>query len=655
MGGVVAGHYRAGPPRPILPAPSPRSARMARPPSHHRSRRSAGPLVFVAAAVGVYALVFFPAWSVVGPTVGAFGVLPALLAAWWGGRWWGLWTGAVVGGPLHLALYSVGMPELEAVEHVVATAPTAAVFGLVGYGLGRIRELAAAVRTSEREFRGTFENAAVGMAHVAPDGGWLRVNGRLTEILGYTRAELLGSTFQDVTHPDDLDLDLAHVQRVLDGDVDSYQMEKRYLHRDGHTVWATLTVSAVRDAAGGVGHMISVVEDVSERKAAEAAARASETRYQDLVETVRDAVLQTDLEGRWTYLNPAWEQITGFSVAETLGRPVLEFVHPEERDRHDDLFVPLVREEVPFVRFETRYLTRSGGTRHVEVHVHLQRDEGGAVVGMAGTVSDITDTVRFEAEREARERTEEMLQLKSSFLNNMSHELRTPLTGIIGFADVLAEEAPPDLAGPVSAIQRGADRLMGTLTSVLDLAQIEAEGVRLHPEPVDVTAEARDVAAGLGAVAAQRGLALAVEGAATHAVLDRAALHRVLNNLVGNALKFTDAGRVTVRVEERGGAVRVAVADTGRGIDPAFVPRLFDEFRQESEGLDRAHEGNGLGLTITKRLVDLMGGAVEVESEVGVGTTFTVSLPLVSLGGGRGGAGSGAGAPARPRREAAAA
>ena len=607
------------------------------------------PLLLAAGAAGVYAVAFFPALSVVGPAVGAFGVLPALFAAWHGGRRWGLWVGLAVGGPLHLALYLAAMPEVSVVRHVAGTAPTAVMFGLVGYGLGRIRELATAVRTSEREFRGTFENAAVGMAHVAPDGSWLRVNGRLSEILGYSRDELLALTFQDLTHPDDLGTDLAHLQQLLAGEADAYQIEKRYLRRDGRVVWATLSVSVVRDPGGGVDHFISVVEDVSERKAAEAAARASETRYRDVVESVRDAVVQTDLEGRWTYLNPAWEHLTGFSVAESVGRPIHEFVHPDDRGRHEGLFGPLVRGEVPFVQFETRYLTQSGGCRHVEVHVQLRRDEGGAAVGMAGTLTDVTDSVRFEAEREARERTEEMLRLKSSFLNNMSHELRTPLTGILGFADVLAEEAPPELQEPVAVIQRGAERLMGTLTSVLDLAQIEAGGVRLHPEPVDVAAEAREVAAGLGAVAARRGLALSVVGPGAHAVLDRSALHRVLNNLVGNALKFTDAGGVTVRVEERGGAARVAVVDTGRGIDPAFVPRLFDEFRQESEGLDRAHEGNGLGLTITKRLVDLMGGTVEVESEVGVGTTFTLSLPLVSLGG-RGGAGS---SPPRPLHEVA--
>ncbi len=595
------------------------------------SRSSLFVPLLATATAATYATLFGTAWAAVGPAVGAFGLLPVVLVAWHGGTRWGGAFGVFVGGPLHLALYGAAMPELGLPAHLAGTVPTAVVFGLVGAGLGWIRRLSRAVRTSEAQFRGTFENAAVGIAHVAPDGTWLRTNGRLGEIVGYPSEELLGLTFQDLTHPDDLDADLALLQRVLAGEIDEYQPEKRYVRKDRSVVAVQLTVSASRAADGDVDHLISVVEDVSDKKVAEAAVHASEARYRDLVETIREAVLQTDVEGRWTYLNPAWERITGFPIATSLGRPVLEFVHPDERGRHNDLFGPLVRQEVPFVRFETRYLTRDGGTRHVEVHAQLRRDEAGAVLGVTGTVADVTDAVRFEAEREAREQTEEMLRLKSSFLQNMSHELRTPLTGILGFADILADEAPADLQEPVAIIQRGAERLMATLTSVLDLAQLESAAVRLHPEVVDLAAEAREVAEGLGALAASRGLRLSVSGDA-QAVLDRSALHRVLTNLVGNALKFTDCGGVEVRAESGAGCVRLVVADTGRGIAPAFLPHLFDEFRQASEGLDREHEGNGLGLTITKRLVDLMGGTIRVESEPGAGTTFTVSLPIVPTG-----------------------
>ena len=592
-----------------------------------------GPLPFVLVTAALYAAAFLPAVAAMGPAVGAFGVVPVLIAAWGGGRRWGVWTGVVVGGPFHLALYLAALPEMGLLGHVAGVVPSAGTFALMGYGLGRIRELVGAVRANEERFRGMFENAAVGIAQVGLDGTMLGVNGRLCGILGYDRDDLVGRLFADVTHADDVDADLAHARGAVEGGVDAYHREKRCVRRDGRVVWVLLTVSVVRNQSGGPCHLVVVVEDVSERKAAEAAVLESEARYRGLIETVRDGVLQTDLEARWTYLNPAWEEITGYSVAESLGRPASDFMHPDERARNAAAFAPLVAGEVPFVRYETRYLTKGGEVRHVEIHAQLRYDAGGAVVGTTGTVSDITDTVRFEAEREARERSEEMLRLKTSFLNNMSHELRTPLTGILGFADVLAEEAPPELHGPVEAVQRGAERLMDTLTSVLDLAQIEAGGLRLRPAPVDVAAEARAVAGGLAAVAAARGLSLTVEGAGTPAVLDRTALHRVLNNLVGNALKFTDAGGVTVRVGGGGGAVRVEVADTGRGIAAAFLPRLFDEFRQESEGLDRAHEGNGLGLTITKRLVDLMGGAVAVESEAGVGTTFAVTLPAAPPGG----------------------
>ena len=141
-----------------------------------------------------------------------------------------------------------------------------------------------ALRSSEARFRGTFENAAVGIAHVGVDGAWLRVNDRLSDIVGYTRDELLARTFQDVTHPDDLGTDLEQFERLLGGEIDRYQLEKRYLHRDGHTVWINLTVAPNRDASGAVEYVISIVEDVSDKKAAEAALRRLNDELEDRIE-----------------------------------------------------------------------------------------------------------------------------------------------------------------------------------------------------------------------------------------------------------------------------------------------------------------------------------------------------------------------------------
>ncbi|HLT45982.1 MAG TPA: PAS domain-containing sensor histidine kinase [Rubricoccaceae bacterium] len=238
------------------------------------------------------------------------------------------------------------------------------------------------------------------------------------------------------------------------------------------------------------------------------------------------------------------------------------------------------------------------------------------------------ERAREEAEH-ARRRAEELARVKGAFLENMSHELRTPLTAIIGFAQVLAEEVDDGLRDLVAPIEQSGKRLLGTLNAVLDLASLRGDGVAVDLRAVDVAEEAHEAAEAFRPLAQEKGLALTVAapvcGVAARA--DRAALRRVLHNLLSNAVKFTDEGRVTLAVEPVGAHVRLRVRDTGRGMAPAFLPKLFEEFRQESTGTARSHEGSGLGLAITRGLVDLMGGSIAVESTPGEGSVFTVLLP----------------------------
>ncbi len=230
----------------------------------------------------------------------------------------------------------------------------------------------------------------------------------------------------------------------------------------------------------------------------------------------------------------------------------------------------------------------------------------------------------------AKEEAEEMGRVKASLLANMSHEIRTPLTAIIGFADVLGGEVDAKARAFVERIQGSARRLKTTLTSVLELAQLEDGEHRLVPAAMDVMPVARRVAAHVRPDAEAKGLALRLDApcAPVHARADAHALERVLVNLAENAVKFTDAGVVTLRVRPtREGGATLAVRDTGVGMAPSFVPQAFDEFKQESEGIRRSHEGAGLGLTITRRLLDLMGATIDVTSTKGEGSTFTVTLP----------------------------
>ena len=377
-------------------------------------------------------------------------------------------------------------------------------------------------------------------------------------------------------------------------------------------------------------HCVRVTTSAEGRLArSEASARTSDERFRRVFDNVRDVLFEIDERGRWTLLSPAWTELTGYAVERSLGCHFFEAVLDDDKEATYRRAEALFQQEQEVYDEVIRIRTARGTVRWVEVRSRLTYDCEGALTGAAGTLTDVTDSVRIQAEQQARQRAEELLHVKTSFLNNMSHELRTPLTSILGFAEVLADQVEGEQAEFAGLIHTSASRLLGTVNSVLDLAQLEGRGLRLDPQRLDLAAEAVETAQILRPLAEQKGIALDVEvpeGGVT-AVMDLHAFHRIMTNLVGNAIKFTDSGGVCIGISATAESLRVAVEDTGAGIPEAALPTLFEPFRQASEGLAREHEGNGLGLTITRQLVDLMGGTVTAESEVGVGTRFVVELP----------------------------
>jgi signal transduction histidine kinase len=238
--------------------------------------------------------------------------------------------------------------------------------------------------------------------------------------------------------------------------------------------------------------------------------------------------------------------------------------------------------------------------------------------------------------REANEKLRQANELKESFLASTSHELRTPLSSILGYADVLENEAPEDVQTFVDAIQDSGERLLSTLNRLLHLSGLRSGTYDVYYEPVDFTDLVQTIADDYRPQAEEKGLAFQVDmpDGRVESVTDRTACGQIIRNLLDNAIKFTHEGEVTLRLEDRHDAVRVTIQDTGVGISPEFRPKLFEDFEQESKGLTREYAGSGIGLAVSKRFADLVDATIELDSEPDVGTTVTVAFPRRTNGDG---------------------
>jgi len=370
--------------------------------------------------------------------------------------------------------------------------------------------------------------------------------------------------------------------------------------------------------------------------ALEAEAQSRRARLLDAsVEEARDAVLLTDAgTGRGdhevVYANPAFTEMTGYEEDEIIGRNPRVLQGPETDRAPLDRIRAALREERP-VREEMINYRKDGTAYWIELNIAPVYDEEGTVTHYASVQRDTTARVNYEQQlAQAKEEAERVSDLKTAILRNMSHEIRTPLTSIIGFAEIIEEESEGEQTEHASIIRQGASRLLETLDSVLMLAKLHGGTVELSPERVDLVELVEETRQLMAPRLEEQAVVLRthhpdtlevdVEGGAS-------LVQRVLVNLVSNATKYTEEGEIVLRLRAEEERACLQVADTGPGISDDYLPHLFDAFTQESSGLTRQHEGIGLGLAITQRLVALMNGEISVESEKGSGSTFTVRLP----------------------------
>jgi PAS domain S-box-containing protein len=483
------------------------------------------------------------------------------------------------------------------------------------------KQAEAALRESEERFRGAFDHAATGMALVAPDGRWLKANPSLCAIVGYPEQELLALDFQSITHPDDLEADLVQVRRVLAGEIQTYQMEKRYLHKRGHVVWGLLGVSLVRDAQGAPLYFVSQVQDISARKQAEAALRESEERFRSLCTASPVGIFQNDLTGACVYTNSRWQEMTGLTSEESLGQGWTKAIHPEDCEGVFTEWQASVALGRKFAK-EFRFVRPTGEVCWVHSQASPLRSDDGIVIGYVGVNMDITDSKEVE-------------RMKDEFVSVVSHELRTPLTSIRGSLGLLA-------SGRLGTLQEkgqrmldiavaNTDRLVRLINDILDIERMQsgrATMVKVACDASEVMAQTVEV---MQAIARKAEVTLSVQSQSVRLWADPDRLTQILANLLSNAIKFSPPGsQVWLTVERQKEHALFQIKDRGRGIPADKLDSIFERFQQVDASDSRDKGGTGLGLAICRSIVQQHGGHIWVESTLGEGSTFSFTLPALN-------------------------
>ena len=491
------------------------------------------------------------------------------------------------------------------------------------------------------------------------EGMLVQVEGRLLEVgqtgAGTTLVVLAGTDLVEIRSHDarptpltfgSLEVgDYVRVRGIAAQDDPDAPFDKSYAVYpvvEGDVQKAGLSPAEFQGIAWGVGGLLLVallwagLLRRQVRKRSEAL-QASEVRYGHLFDAAADPVVVLDIEqgGEVVEANRAAQR--AFGVDRYGDRPDGRPVRLTElaADEHEAQYHLAEADRNGAAAAVLELLRPDGTPVPYEIATRRIRDRTGRTV--VAIARDVEERRAYEhglltaiqAAEEAREQAEEAARLKSSILANMSHEIRTPLTAIMGFADILHDEVPDDLSDYADTIRTGGRRLLDTLNDLLDYARLDAERATLVAEPLDVPATVREAVALLAPLAQKKGVGLHLqsEAKALPAVHSPSALGRVVTNLAGNAIKFTERGEVRVSIHGGDGFFAIRVKDTGVGISEAFLPDLFEAFKQESDGHGRDFEGTGLGLAISKRLVDAMGGEIRVWSRKGEGTLFEVALP----------------------------
>ncbi len=626
------------------------------------------------------------------------------------------------------------------------------VLGILGIGRDITeRKLAGQVlQASEKRFRAIFDQSPVAIALLDMQGHPIISNLRLSEMLGYTKDELSKMMFTEFTYPEDIDKDLNQFTDLIAGKISSYNMEKRYIHKNGNLLWANLFVTTLNDSNGLPQEIIGMVEDITERKQAEneiamlahslksinecvsitdmenkilfvnesflktygyelneligeniSILRSqsnkqsqldeilsatiqgewhgelmnrkkdgtefpvylsttfikvkenkvlgligvasditvrkkieNEIKFQaNLLNNVGQAVIATDLHGIVIYWNNTAEKMYGWSLAEVIGQNIISLTPTQStREQATEIMKKLSEGESWSGEFIVK--RKDGSSFPALVTDTPILDANGKLTGIIGISSDITERKRAEMELiEAKEKAEESDRLKTAFLNNVSHEIRTPMNAIVGFSGFLND---PDLKPNkrqefTDIIIKSSDHLLAIIDDIMSIASIESGQEKIQKNEININLICDLIKDQFSSKANEKNVTLSlIPGLVddeANIITDATKLTQILTNLIGNALKFTQKGYINYGYKVKDSHLEFYVEDSGMGIPLNMQEVIFNRFRQIETTATRNFGGSGLGLSISKAYVEMLGGKMWLTSEMGKGSVFYFTIP----------------------------
>ncbi|GGH01486.1 hypothetical protein GCM10011416_20310 [Polaribacter pacificus] len=512
------------------------------------------------------------------------------------------------------------------------------------------KELEQLAVENSNKFINAFEYSPNGMGVVSISGQWLMINKNLSQIIGYSKEELLQLRAKEITHKDDMYNDTEYLRELINQKRESYSVKKRYIHKNGKIVHCFLNVSLITDKYNKPVSVIGQVVDMTESIKSEKKLKKTLNDLQSLLDaTTHVSIIETDLKGIARKFNKGAENLLGYNSDDVVGSLSIGVLHDpvEVTLRGVELSKEYNQEIKGFDVFtykanlgeydssEWTYIRKNGERFPVQLVVTAIKNSEGKTTGYLGVATDISKLKEMETSLvKSKLKAETANKSKSEFLANMSHEIRTPLNGVIGFTDLLMRTQLSDIQKQyMHTVYNSANVLLDLLNDVLDFSKIEAGKLEISKDRTDLIQLCGQTIDIIRHQAHEKGLEVLLNiPPKTNRFIqaDAVRLRQILTNLLGNAVKFTEVGEIELKItaqknpkKEKEMLYEFSIRDTGVGIAPKNLKKIFSAFDQEDASTTRKYGGTGLGLTISNKLLHLMDSQLLVESKLGQGSTFS--------------------------------